>query len=136
MNSITADPQNAAPQPSPIEREVGRIRDLSRSRRHAEALAAAEALLSQVPENRDVLYLLALNQRYLSKIPDALATLERHEQLHPQFSRLHEERGHCYVARRDARRAIDAFLRGVNVNPALPASWSALERLYRMTGDA
>jgi tetratricopeptide (TPR) repeat protein len=136
MNSITADPQSAAPQPSPVEREVGRIRDLSRSRRHAEALAAAEALRTQVPENRDVLYLLALNQRYLNRIPDALATLERLEQLHPQFSRLYEERGHCYVARRDAPRAIDAFLRGVNVNPALPASWSALEGLYRMSGDS
>jgi tetratricopeptide (TPR) repeat protein len=136
MNSITADPQSAAPQPSPVEREVGRIRDLSRSRRHAEALAAAESLHTQVPENRDVLYLLALNQRYLGRIPDALATLEHLEQLHPQFSRLYEERGHCYVARRDAPRAIDAFLRGVNVNPALPASWSALEGLYRMTGDA
>ncbi len=135
MNSAAAHPQVAAPQPSPVEREVGRIRDLSRSRRHAEALAAAEVLGSQVPENRDVLYLMALNQRYLSKIPDALATLERLEQLHPQFSRLYEERGHCYVALRDAPRAIDAFLRGVNVNPALPASWSALERLYRMTGD-
>jgi len=32
--------------------------------------------------------------------------------------------------------AIDAFLRGVNVNPALAASWSALEGLYRMTGDS
>jgi len=36
---------------------------------------------------------------------------------------------------RDAPRAIDAFLRGVNINPALPASWSMLEKLYRLTGD-
>jgi tetratricopeptide (TPR) repeat protein len=36
---------------------------------------------------------------------------------------------------RDAPRAIDAFRRAVDINPALAASWSMLERLYRMTGD-
>ena len=39
MDSMTADPQITAPQPSPVELEVRRIRELSRSRRHAEALA-------------------------------------------------------------------------------------------------
>ncbi len=45
----------AEPQQSPIELEVRRIRELAKSRRHAEALAAAEALAVQVPENRDVI---------------------------------------------------------------------------------
>ncbi|MGC2462865.1 MAG: sulfotransferase [Steroidobacteraceae bacterium] len=135
MNSIAADPQIAPPQPSPIELEVRRIRDLTKSQRHAEALSAAETLASQVPENRDVLLLIALCQRHSNRIAQALATLERLEQLHPRFSRLYQERGHCYVALRDAPRAIDAFLRGVNINPALPASWSMLEGLYRMTGQ-
>ena len=136
MNSTASAPQTAPPQPSSIELEVQRIRELAKSRRHAEALAAAEALGAAVPENRDVLYLIALNRRQLNRIPEALATLERLERLHPGFSRLYQERGHCYVAMRDAPRAIDAFLRGVNLNPALPASWSMLENLYRMTGDA
>ncbi len=46
-----------------------------------------------------------------------------------------QERGHCYVALRDAPRAIDAFLSAVNLNPALPASWRTLQSLYRMTGQ-
>jgi tetratricopeptide (TPR) repeat protein len=133
MNSTAAE--IAAAQPSPVELEVLRIRELAKSRRHAEALQAAEALSTQVPENRDALYLIAMNQRYLSAVPEALATLERLEQLHPRFSRLYQERGHCYVALRDAPRAIDAFLRGVNINPALPSSWSMLEGLYRMSAD-
>jgi tetratricopeptide (TPR) repeat protein len=136
MSSTAADPQTAPPPPSPIELEVRRIHELAKNRRYAEALGAAEALGVQVPENRDVLYLIAMSQRYLTRIPEALATLERLAQLHPRFSRLYQERGHCYVALRDAPRAIDAFLRGVNINPALPASWSMLEGLYRMTGDA
>src|SRR5262249_20118109 len=103
---------------------------------HFEALAAAEALAVTVPGNRDVLYLIAANQRCLNRIPDALATLQRLERQHPQFSLLYQERGYCYMSLRDAPRAIDAFLRGVNLNPALATSWSMLERLYRMTGEA
>src|SRR5262245_18604855 len=120
---------------SPIELEVGRIRELSRGNRHSEALAAAEALATEVPQNRDALYLIAANQRCLNQIPEALATLQRLEQQHPRFSLLYQERGHCYMSLRDAPRAIDAFMRGVNLNPALATSWIMLERLYRMTGE-
>jgi len=121
--------------PQPLEREINSIRELTKALRHSEALAAAEPLVARAPQNVDLLYLVALNQRYLNRIPEALATLERLEQHHPRFSRLFQERGHCYVALRDAPRAIDAFLRGVNINPALPASWNMLQSLYRMTGD-
>jgi tetratricopeptide (TPR) repeat protein len=119
--------------PSSVEAEVLRIRALVERREFASALPAARALAERVPENRDVLYLLAVSQRYLRDIPAALATLDRLQALHPGFSRLYQERGHCHVALRDAPRAIDAFLRGVNINPALPASWSMLESLFRMT---
>ena len=118
-----------------MELEVSRIRELSKSGRHCEALAAAEALAVEAPQHRDVLYLIAANQRCLNRIPEALATLQRLEQHHPRFSLLYQERGHCYVTLRDAPRAIDAFRQGVNINPALVASWSILERLYRMTGE-
>jgi tetratricopeptide (TPR) repeat protein len=122
--------------PSPIEAGVQQVRELGRSRRHVEALALAEALAVQVPENRDVLLLMALNLRHLNRVPEALALLQRIEQLHPRFSRLFQERGHCYVLLKDAPKAIEAFLWGVNINPAQPASWSMLQGLYTMTGDA
>jgi tetratricopeptide (TPR) repeat protein len=118
-----------------VEQEVHRIRDVLKSGQYAQALQAAGTLALQVPENRDVLYLIAMSQRYLRRVPEALATLDRLEQQHPRFSHLYQERGHCYVAMRDAPRAIEAFLKGVNINPALPASWSMLEGLYRMTGE-
>jgi len=120
---------------SPVESEVRRIRDLLERREFAQALTAAETLLVQVPENRDVLYMLAVSLRYLQRIPEALATLTRFETLHPDYSRLYQERGHCYVALRSAEPAIEAFLRAVNLNPALPASWNALQVLYRMSGQ-
>jgi tetratricopeptide (TPR) repeat protein len=121
---------------SPIELEVGRIRELSKDGRHSEALVAAELLAVAAPQNRDLLYLIAANQRCLNRIHAALETLRRMEQVHPRFSLLYQERGYCYTTLRDAPRAIEAFLRGVDINPALAKSWSMLERLFRMTGDA
>jgi tetratricopeptide (TPR) repeat protein len=132
---VQSQPPAPARAPTPAEQAIDVIREFTKTRRHIEALTTAEPLATQFPGNRDLLYLIALNQRYLSRIPEALGTLERLEQHHPRYSRLHQERGHCYVALRDAPRAIEAFLRGVNINPALPATWSMLQSLYRMTGD-
>jgi tetratricopeptide (TPR) repeat protein len=120
---------------SASELEVSRIRELTRNRRHGEALATAEGLPDAVQTNVDVLYLKAVNQRYLNRITEALATLQRLEQQYPRFSRLYQERGHCYSALRDTTHAIEAFQTGVNINPALSTSWTMLERLYRMTGN-
>ena len=121
---------------SSVEREVGRIRALLHERHYAQALEAAEALRGRVPENRDVLYLRARAQRLLGATAAALATLAELEHHHPRFSRLHEERGLCHVVLKQAPQAIGALLTAVQTNPALPASWSMLEGLYRMTGEA
>jgi predicted Zn-dependent protease len=132
------EPMNASadPAPSPVEMQVHRIRELVKGRRFEESLEAAEALAAEVPENRDVLYLTAMAQRQLGKISEALVTLRLLEKHHPAFSRLYQERGHCYVALKQAPQAIEAFLKAVNINPALPSSWTLLEGLYRMTAQA
>ncbi|HEY6451423.1 MAG TPA: hypothetical protein VIX87_02365, partial [Steroidobacteraceae bacterium] len=120
--------------PSPVESEVARIRALLERSRFAASLAAAESLRLQVPENRDVWYLIAVSQRYLESLDDALATLARLEELHPRFSRLFQERGHCLRARKDTAGAIDAYLHAVGINAALPASWKALQELCTAAG--
>ncbi len=122
--------------PTTVESAVFQIRESLERHQYAQALATGAALLAQVPENRDVLYMVAVSYRHLTRIPEALATLERLEQLNPGFSRLYQERGHCFVALRDAPKAIEAYLRGVHLNPALPASWATLDALYRISGDA
>ena len=118
---------------SAIEGEVRRIQDLGQQQRFREALSAADALLVTVPENRDLLYLRAHCQRMLGDIVAALATLADLGRLQPRFSLLYQERGQCYVALKQAPQAIEAFMRAVQINPALPASWSMLEGLFRMT---
>ena len=129
----SAETEHPSRTSSPVEVEVARLRTLMEKGQFAAALTDAETLLRQVPENRDVWYIMAVSQRYLQRIPDALATLARLEQLHPGYSRLFQERGHCYVALKEAEPAIEAFLKAVNINPALPASWKALKILFSMT---
>ncbi|HEV2271840.1 MAG TPA: sulfotransferase [Steroidobacteraceae bacterium] len=124
------------PDPSSVELEVERVRQLIDGQRFAEARAAAATLLVTFPENRDALYACAHAQRRLGEIPAALETLSRLERWHPRFSRTHQERGFCHVALRQAPEAIEAFRRAVSISPVLPVSWSMLEGLYRMTGQA
>ena len=126
----------AAPPPpvSRIEAEVLRTRGLMKERQFAASLAAAQTLLREVPENRDVLYLVAVNQRYLGRIADALRTLLTFERIHPDYGRLFQERGHCYRAVGEADAAIEAYQRAVALNGALLASWQALAQLHRAAG--
>src|SRR5258708_10943901 len=101
-------PVEPNPSESRIEAEVRRVQALIERRRFLPALTAAQAMLAQVPENRDVLYLVAVSQRYLGRITDALRTLARFEGMHPDFGRLHQERGHCLRAVGETTAAIES----------------------------
>jgi tetratricopeptide (TPR) repeat protein len=119
-----------------LEARIADVRLMQRAGDHGAVLPIVEALAQVYPENRDVLLSAAHSLRHLLRIDEALAMLDRLAAHHSQFSRLHEERGLCYVAKKDAPRAIEALLRAVNINPTLPMSWRMLEGLYKMTGDA
>jgi tetratricopeptide (TPR) repeat protein len=120
---------------SRIETEVRRLRGLVEKRRFSEALAVAAALRLEVPENRDILYLLAVSQRYLGRIADALATSAQFEALHPDYGRLFQERGHCLRIVGETKAAIAAYEHAVALNQTLAASWNALTDLYGALGD-
>jgi tetratricopeptide (TPR) repeat protein len=119
---------------SRIEAEVARARALLKAQRFSQALAIAQGLLGEVPENRDVLYLAAVSQRYLGRVADALRTLARCEELHPEYGRLFQERGHCYRVVGETDAAIGAYRQAVALHGALRASWTALAELCRATG--
>jgi tetratricopeptide (TPR) repeat protein len=123
------------PPSSPVEAEVRRIRKLLEESQFPQALEATRKLLEEVPENRDVLYIMAVSQRYLQRVPDALATLTRLESFHPDYGRLFQERGHCHRTLGDAPAALAAYVRAVQLNPTLHASWKALQILYAALGQ-
>jgi tetratricopeptide (TPR) repeat protein len=121
--------------PTLSELDIRRLRDLQTDGKHVEALRDAHAMLAAHPQDRDLLLISASSLRHLGRIDESLATLDRLEAVQPGSSLMHQERGLCYVACKDAPRAIDAFLRGVNINPALPLSWRMLEGVYKIQGD-
>jgi predicted Zn-dependent protease len=124
---------DSAASPRPGTGPAG-VRDFLDRRQFAAAARAAEGLLAERPEDRELLYMLAVAQRYLGRIAPALATLVRLEELYPDYPRLYQERGHCHVAQRSATPAIAAFEKAVALNPALPGSWRTLQKLYTMAG--
>jgi hypothetical protein len=75
---------------------VRHARELAQKHQFLPALAAVQALRAEVPENRESLYLIAVWQRYLGRVVDALTTLRHLEEIHPDYGRLCQERGHCY----------------------------------------
>jgi tetratricopeptide (TPR) repeat protein len=126
----------AAPIASPVESELTEIRMRIEKGEFLPALQSAQRLAGTYPHNRDVLYSIGVCQRYLKRVPEALQTLALLQAQHPAYSRLYQERGYCRAALRDAPGAIESFLHAVNLNPALPGSWSMLKRLFKMVGDA
>ncbi|MGB8328095.1 MAG: sulfotransferase [Steroidobacteraceae bacterium] len=112
------------------------VRALMERNQFAQALGASEAMLREAPENREALYLVAVSQRYLRRLSDALGTLDRLEALAPDYGRLYQERGHCYRTLLDARNATAAYAQAVALNPALQASWAALAELHQAAGRA
>ncbi len=126
----------ANPGETRIEGETRRIRGLLEKRQFAAALAAAQALLAEVPQNRDAFYLVAVGQRSLGLVDDALETLARFERIHADFGRLFQERGHCYRSAGKIDAAIEAYRHAVLLNGALSASWRALADLCRSAGLA
>ncbi len=117
-----------------VDAQAKGVRELIEQKEFVRALTAAIALRAAAPEHRDVLYMIAVCQRFLKRVPEALSTLAELEKLHPQFSRLYQERGHCYVTQRNAVEAIGAFEHAVRLNASLPGSWNALAALYRLVG--
>lgn len=82
-------------------------------------------------ERPDLLYLIAVAQRFLGRPARALRTLEVLQREAPDFGRGWQERGHTLLALNRPDDAQQAFARAVRHNPALLASWKAVVRLYQ-----
>jgi len=131
--AVTVDSDAAVP--SRIEAQVQQVRATMQAQQFLPALSAAQALQAEVPENRDVLYMMAVCQRYLGRVADALATLKHLEGIHPDYGRLFQERGHCYRSLDDAEAALTAYEQAVTRNHTLIASWKALSALRHTFGQ-
>ena len=143
MHEVTtaSRPRGLTPAPDAVDRptsrveaEVLRLRALLEKGEFAAALAGRrDAARTSPGESRRLVHHRrepAISAAHTRRLDDARAVRAIASGLQPALS------GARPLPRRlkEAEPAIQAFLRAVNINPALPASWNALKILFKMTG--
>ena len=98
------------------------------------ALGVLSDILCINPTLIDALYMKAVCERYLAKWDDAAATLNIVKRTAPEFGRVYQEEGHLYRSMNDELKALYAYQRACQLNPALAASWLAQAAILRSLG--
>lgn len=99
------------------------------------AMEVLHDLLTDKPAHRDGLYYKAVCQRKAKQNADALKTLEHLIRSHPDYGRAYQECGHNWLSLNNPENAGAAFLKAVELNDALNASWKALVAYFTSVGD-
>jgi len=99
------------------------------------ALTLLQDVLNEAPNHRDGLYYFAVCQRILNQNSEALLTLERLITNYPDYGRAYQECGHNYLSLNNPDKAGTAFLKAVELNDALTASWRALVVHFESLGN-
>ena len=134
MTSTESTSQSEAEPPAA---SLEQAKALIEGTRFSEAAATLRTLLETPvsPENEvEALYMLAVVQRYTRQYDDALHTLQALLTTDPGYARAYQEQGHTHLALNEPGPARQAYARGVELNPALPASWRVLAGLYDRAG--
>ncbi|XOV90266.1 MAG: tetratricopeptide repeat-containing sulfotransferase family protein [Pseudomonadota bacterium] len=114
--------------------DLGQVQQLIVAGQMASALAALTPILTQDPENVEARYMRAVCCRRTGAPGEALAELETIKQLSPGHGRAYQEEGHVYRLLQDPARALIAYRRACQFNPALVASWQAQQELLKLAG--
>jgi tetratricopeptide (TPR) repeat protein len=121
---------------SALEAGIDQAKRLLQQGAFTKSVDVSQALLVDHPDDIDLLYLLAVAQRYAGRADAAKLTLAALLDIEPAHARGWQELGHGRRAGGDADGAIEAFDRAVAANPALVASWRALAELNMAAGRA
>lgn len=107
---------------SSIESDLIDVKKLMQAGDFAASERSLNLLVSKVPSNGDVLYMLAVCYRYQKRYPEALDTLRKLRFSVPDHSRAYQEIGHVYRAMNQVDAALNSYSQAVLINPALEAS--------------
>lgn len=107
---------------SSIESDLIDVKKLMQAGDFAASERSLNLLLSKVPSNGDVLYMLAVCYRYQKRYPEALDALRKLRFSVPDHSRAYQEIGHVYRAMNQVDAALNSYSQAVLINPALEAS--------------
>ena len=121
---------------SSIELGLDHAKELMQVGKFLEAENNLKRLLSESPKNGDMLYMLAVTQRYQKHYPEALETLKQLRSLAPDHSRAYQELGHVYRAINQTDAALNSYSQATLINPALESSFQAQIDILRVVGRA
>ncbi len=76
-----------------IDERLEQAKSLLENSRLVEAEKHTEKILSDFPENAEALYILAVCQRYLNRLEEALKTLSKLKKIRPGYGRAFQEEG-------------------------------------------
>ncbi|WP_019528786.1 tetratricopeptide repeat-containing sulfotransferase family protein [Dasania marina] len=127
MNDVTNQEKN-----TDISSALAKAQQLLQTGKLQESLLAGQELIKQSPTNIDILYLIAVCQRYLKQPLQSLDTLSKLLSINPSYGRAYQEQGHNLKITASPQEALVAFEQAVKHNPALHASWRELIQLYRL----
>ena len=104
----------------------------------SQASEKLDKLLAKKPEHIEGIYCLAVCQRKQQKYSQAMDNLDQILVKVPDHGRAHQEQGHIHKALGNTAKAIAAFEKAVDLNPALVGSWRVLadEPDYSMHQEA
>jgi len=124
--------------PNETETETGHLQS-AQSRMYAGEFGAAieklDHALMEDPDSIDAHYMRAVCFRYLKDTEKARAELDALKQMMPDFGRAYQEEGHLYRDTGDWERALLAYQRACQFNPALLASWKGQAAAFRSLGQ-
>ena len=117
-----------------IDARLEQAKSLLENSRLVEAEKHTEKILSDFPRNAEALYILAVCQRYLNRLEEALKTLSRLKKIRPGYGRAFQEEGHVCVKAGFVSQALNAYRHAVNLNNSLIASWAGLTKILKSQG--
>ena len=111
---------------SKVDSVIRKCQSLIQAKRFDEAASQLKTLLSEEPENIEVIYTLAVCQRRQKEYTPSLANLELIIAKVPEHARAYQEAGYIHQALQQSSKAVVALEKAVELNPALFGSWRAL----------
>jgi len=116
------------------ELQLKSIQQLIQTAKFTQAINQSKTLLDKTlnnPEKIQLMYLLAVAQRYAKDHAQALTSINELLKLDEKHSRAYQEQGYIYLALSEKKSAQLSFENAVQLNPSLVASWQELIEIYR-----
>ena len=123
------------PEKSATELALNRVRQIMQAGDFSEAERLLFDMQRVSEDHKDILYMLAVCQRYLHKYSSALEVLARLTSISPDNSRAYQEIGHVYRATDNNNAALAAYNQATQINPALEKSFSAQIEIFESFED-